>query len=83
MEEIGIKKKSSKTALQVSSYNYYDNIVEPLKMDSLCYGNLHVAGKRPQSQIIPYSLVYIATSLLQIIDTEVTPQWTKSLQISL
>ena len=57
--------------------------VEHPKTDSPYYGNLHNMDKWPQSQIIPYSLVYIATSLLQIIDTEVTPQWTKSLQISL
>ena len=56
------------------------------------YEILHNADKRPQSRIIPYSLQYIymysnlrvaETSLLRIMDTKVTPQWTKSIQISL
>ena len=37
--------------------------VEPLTMDSLYYGNLHNTDKRPQSWIIPYSSLYIATSV--------------------
>ena len=37
--------------------------VEPLTTDSPYYGNLHNADKRPWSQIIPYSLLYIATSV--------------------
>ena len=37
--------------------------VEPLTTDSLYYGNLHNTDKRLRSQIIPYSLLYIATSV--------------------
>ena len=37
--------------------------VEPPKMDSPYYGNLHNADKCPWSQIITYSLLYIATSV--------------------
>ena len=57
----------------------------PLQFNSYS-GNLHNADKRPQSQIIPYGLLYIAIaeiSLLRITDTKVKPQWTKSIQMSL
>ena len=37
--------------------------VEPPKMDSPYYGNLHNADKKPQSRIIPYSILYIVTSV--------------------
>ena len=37
--------------------------VELPTVDSLYFGNLHNADKRWQSQIIPYSLLYIATSV--------------------
>ena len=37
--------------------------VEPPKTDSPYYGYLHNADKCPQSQIIIYSLLYIATSV--------------------
>ena len=39
--------------------------VEPPITDSPYYGNLHNADKRPQSRIIPYSLLHIATSVKQ------------------
>ena len=32
--------------------------VEPPKMDSPYYGNLHNVDKSPRSQIIPYTIVY-------------------------
>ena len=57
--------------------------VEPPKTDSLYYGNLHNVEKWLWSRIIPYSLLYIATSiitetsLLRVMDNEVMSQWTK------
>ena len=43
---------------------YMYSTVDPLtQTQTLYYGNLHNADKRPQSQIIPYSLLYIVTSL--------------------
>ena len=73
----------------VSIINAHMHTVEPPTMDSPYYRNLHNADKRPQSRIIPHSLLYIVTSilaeisLLRIMDTEVTPQRTKSIQTSL
>ena len=37
--------------------------VEPPKTDSPHYGNLHNADKKLQSRIIPYSILYIVTSV--------------------
>ena len=37
--------------------------VEPPTTDSPYYGNIHNADKRPRPRIIPYSLLYIATSV--------------------
>ena len=41
--------------------------VEPPKMDSPYYGNLHNADKSPRSRIIPYTIVYVhkETSVLR------------------
>ena len=43
--------------------NFVYNTVEPLKMDSPYYGSLHNADKWQWSRIVPYSILYIATSV--------------------
>ena len=79
-----------KTECSLLMYNVSKlNTVEPPTTDSPYYGNLHNADKGLQSRIIPYSFnchcdLHIAeTSLLWITDIVVTPQRTKSIQISL
>ena len=42
---------------------YLQYTVEPPTTDSPYYGNLHNVDQKPWSRIIPYSLLYIATSI--------------------
>ena len=61
MVEVSYQKQLSlHLVIQNSCTILYGNTVEPPTTDSLYYGNLHNADKRPRSQIIPYSLLYIA-----------------------
>ena len=48
-------------------YQHAGYTVEPPKMDSPYYGNLHNADKSPRSRIIPYTIVYVhkETSVLR------------------
>ena len=50
------------TLEQVHVHSIIICTVDPLKMDSLYYGNLHSVDKRPPFQMITYSLLYIVTS---------------------
>ena len=50
------------TLEQVHVHSIIICTVDPPKMDSPYYGNLHSVDKRPWFQIIAYSLLYIVTS---------------------